>query len=259
MQLAGELSKVNLPSLIQLVRNGELTGKICLTCGVNTAFIYVEQGRVLHVETDVSDGREALLELFLWTSGTFSYIECPVSEAPITIAVDEPIEKILRDGLAYLEAKKFLDQMKIGPATVLKSLVSVDNNPMLANFDGEKPLEDWQEELGLTRFECTIALAKMLKNGQVVVMEDNRQEGLVQLPDWVIQRLKQDNPDVSQAIVELVVWADRIKCWLYQADADLERIISTIEGKDGEAKLAPAINAANATPVEAVEDGKPTV
>jgi hypothetical protein len=46
----------------------------------------------------------------------------------------------------------------------------------------------------------------------------------IELPEWVVARLLLENKDLSQAIVDLVVWADRVKCWLYQADAELEDI-----------------------------------
>jgi hypothetical protein len=46
----------------------------------------------------------------------------------------------------------------------------------------------------------------------------------IDLPDWVVARLKQDNPDLNQAIVDMVVWADRVKIWMYQSDAELEKI-----------------------------------
>src|SRR5437016_5259022 len=101
MQLAGELNKVNLPSLIQLLRNGELTGKVCLTQGTNTAFIYVVAGRLVHVETDTEQGRAALLELFVWNSGTFSFVEADGAAMVHTLPADEPVEKIIREGLAY--------------------------------------------------------------------------------------------------------------------------------------------------------------
>lgn len=51
----------------------------------------------------------------------------------------------------------------------------------------------------------------------------------IQLPDWVVARLRQDNSDIAQAIVDMVVWADRVKCWMFQADADFERIKNLLE------------------------------
>jgi hypothetical protein len=51
----------------------------------------------------------------------------------------------------------------------------------------------------------------------------------IDLPDWVVARLKQDNPDLAQAIINMVVWTDRVKIWMYQTDADLEKITDELE------------------------------
>lgn len=232
MQLAGELAKINLPSLIQMVRNGELTGKICLTRGVNTAFVFVEKGRIKHVESDVADGREALLDLFLWTTGTFSYIDCAVESAPQTISLEEPADKILKEGAAYAEAKRYLDQLRIGPSTILKATgkQSAKPNALLDLLDGRRTIDDVTESLGYTRFDTVRLLQEIVVEGRALVVEEpgGRNEQIV-LPEWVISRLKQDNADVSQSIVQMVIWVDRIKCWMYQADADLDRLVGTLE------------------------------
>ena len=47
----------------------------------------------------------------------------------------------------------------------------------------------------------------------------------IELPDWVKARLRQDNRNLSQAIVDMVIWVDRVKCWMYQADADLAKVL----------------------------------
>jgi hypothetical protein len=49
-----------------------------------------------------------------------------------------------------------------------------------------------------------------------------------QLPDWVVARLRQDNEDISQAIIDMVIWVDRVKCWMYQTDADFAEIMRQI-------------------------------
>lgn len=229
MQLAGELAKVNLASLIRLVRNGELTGKVCLTQGVNTAFIFFEDGQPIHVESDIGEGKDALLELFLWQSGTFSYIECSVSDSPYSLATGEPLESILKEGLSYQEARRYLDQLRISFRTIFQAIVASDKNPFLKAMDGKKPLGDIVAELRLTRKEYIPQLRQIIADGQAVVIEPALTSAEICLPDWVISRLKQDNPDPSQAIVDLVIWTDRIKCWLYQADADLSRLIGSLD------------------------------
>src|SRR5271168_2711827 len=75
MHLTGDLQKVNLGNLVQLVRNGGLTGKIVLSCGAQQGLICFENGSIVHAEQDLSQGRETLMELFLWNKGKFSFSE----------------------------------------------------------------------------------------------------------------------------------------------------------------------------------------
>lgn len=229
MQLAGELSKMNLASLIRLVRNGELTGKICLTQGATTAFLYFANGQPVHVEADYGTGKEALLELFLWQSGTFSYIECTVDEVPHSIPADEPLEKLLKEGLSYQGALRYLEHLRVNSRTVFKSTDEFSDDPLLSRMDGRTALGDIVQVLSLSRSEYIVRLQQLVSTGKALVVELPPQRASeIRLPDWVISRLKQDNADVSKAIVDLVIWADRIKCWLYQADVDLQRIIDSI-------------------------------
>jgi hypothetical protein len=234
MQLAGELSKISLPSLVQLVRNGGLTGEISLTQGTNSATIFVEQGRVIHVESDVGSGRDAFLELFLWLTGTFSFVENrPGDDIPRSFRTDEPIERLLREGLAYLEEKKYLDQLRISGQTILKPTTAAKNsrdNALLDRIDGKRTLAQALADANLSRRAYVRAVFQLLSEGLVVVAEPVTQGDHVELPGWVVARLKQDNQDISQAIVDMVIWVDRIKCWMYQADADMDRIIADLGG-----------------------------
>lgn len=232
MQLAGELTKISLASLIQLLRNGELTGKICLTHGANTAFLYVDEGRVVHAETDTDEGRAALLELFLWTAGTFSFVEADAESMPHSLSMDEPIDKLIREGLLYLDKKKYLEQLRINSRCVLaKAGYQQLDNAFYEQLDGRRTLGEITAMLGLRRWDFVHSVHEILSRGLATLVEVPLTDDSVRLPDWVVSRLKQDNPDLAQAIVEMVIWVDRVKCWMYQADADLERIISNVEEK----------------------------
>ena len=230
MQLAGELAKISLSSLMQLVRNGALTGEIALSQGARAATVFIENGRPVHVESDMGDGRDALLELFLWLTGTFSFIEGKLPDIPKTIAADEPVDRLLREGALYLEQKKYLDQLRITGQSVLmptESAKQVSNDGLLARLDGKRTLGQALADAQLTRREYVQAVHRLLSDELVVVneLELPPPDGQINLPDWVIARLQQDNPDVTKSIVEMVIWVDRVKCWLYQADADLARLV----------------------------------
>jgi len=252
MQLTGDLSKVSLANLLQLVRNGELTGKISLLQGVKTATIFLDLGQVIHVELDGANGREALMELFLWGRGTFSFLEENVTEVPRSLIPsrhqEHTMERLVRDGIGYLEQKKYLDQMQISGQTVLiptdmalqpqtwlppgRSVIYRIVEPILTRIDGRRTLAEALADANLTRRSFVAGVYNLLAGGFALVREpepDFDEHGeRVNLPPWVVARLKQDNPDLSQAIVDLVIWVDRVKCWMYQVDADFSRIIEAV-------------------------------
>jgi hypothetical protein len=148
MQVAVELNKINLPSLIQMIAVSGLTGKIIFSQDQTRkeALICVDKGVVVHAQSDARQGLEALHDLLLRDSGIASFVE---------------------------------DDLQSMPRSFFKKGSEID------------------------------------------------------LPDWVLARLKQDNGNISQAITDMVIWVDRLKCWIYQADADMERIISSLNRSGG--------------------------
>ncbi len=232
MHLAGELSKVSLPSLMQLVRNGSLTGEITICQGAKTASIFVEQGRLIHAESDSETGRDALLELFLWVTGSFSFTERDVNSISRSFPADEPLERVLRQGVAYLDQKRYLDQLRITGQTVLQRTAAGEEKraeiPLLSELDGRQPLASILARTGLCHREYVQVVFKVLDEGLAVVADLKEQGHRVDLPGWVIARLRQDNPDLCKAIVDMVIWVDRVKCWMYQADAELGSIVEQL-------------------------------
>jgi hypothetical protein len=102
--------------------------------------------------------------------------------------------------------------------------------------------------LNFTRRDFVHTIAIWLSEGlaEMVTPINATKENQVSLPDWVVARLKQDNVDLSHAIVDMVIWVDRVKCWMYQADADLDKALGEIKaplkaasGDFGAAKSPP--------------------
>ena len=102
--------------------------------------------------------------------------------------------------------------------------------PILQRIDGKITLSEALAGVRLTRREYVQSTFACLAEGLAVVVEaavpPNQEE--ISLPPWVIARLRQDNANISQAIVDLVIWVDRVKCWMYQVDVDFGRIISEL-------------------------------
>jgi hypothetical protein len=245
VQLSGELSKVNLGNLLQLVKTGGLTGKITFSQGAKLATVYILDGIPVHAETEGEDGVEGLMELFLWTSGAFSFNEESVDGVPLTIDdedSDQSFERLLKDGLSYQEAKQYLDAYDISPRSILKptgNAVSFAKQilamPGLERLDGRSTLAEVLSDLHLSKREYVRTVSSWMMDGlasraEPVLLEDMDR---VDLPAWVMSRLKQDNPDISQAIVDMVIWVDRVKCWMFQVDVDFYKIRKQIEQSTG--------------------------
>jgi len=202
----------------------------------------IEDGSIVHAEADALLGKEALLELFLWLSGSFSFIEIDaVPDDERSLNPDNPEEstdKLIREGQHFAEQKRFLDQLRISGQSVLGPVRDVrppklpeSARVLLAALDARQPLSAILARLNMTRRQQIQSLATLLSENLCVVVEAQEEESMEQtsLPDWVVARLRQDNPDITQAIVDMVIWTDRVKCWMFQADADFERIKTLLE------------------------------
>ncbi|MBX9694345.1 MAG: DUF4388 domain-containing protein [Cyanobacteria bacterium] len=251
MQLSGELSKVNLPNLLQLVKTGGLTGKITIVQGARVFVVFVDDGSPVHVDSEAMDGLDALMELFLWSHGTFSFEEEEDSaNFPRTIDPDDPncsLERLLKEGIEYARKKRFLDDQGITPRSILiptghaiSFAREVMAMPGLERLDGRRTLREALGDMNLSKIQFVSTVASWLADGlaEVIVKYADETVDQVDLPAWVVARLKQDNPDISQAIIDMVIWVDRVKCWMYQVDADFYRIRKNMEKAISESNSA---------------------
>ena len=231
MQLSGDLAKVNLPNLLQLVKTGGFTGKLSLVQGVKHASIMVLDGVPAHVELEGERGLDALLELFLWSSGTFAFSEEKVEENKRNIDSKENgfnLDEVIKDGMLYAKQKKLLDEMNIQPSTILKqtgggvsAAKMIIGSKHLNLLDGKKSLKEALASEKLSRREYVRVVSQWIEDGLAEFSQSQADEtSQINLPTWVVARLKQDNSDLTKSIIDMVIWVDRVKCWMYQADAE---------------------------------------
>lgn len=259
MQLAGELSKVSLPNLLQLVKNGMLTGKLTFLQGAKTAMLFVENGNVIHADSDGNTGKEALMSLFLWETGSFSFVEETSLSAPQRslnpTRHEDSFEKLQRDGLIYVQQSQLLEERSITPATVLAQTGTASSfaaeamaGPGYHRLDGRRSLAEALSDQNLSHREFVNLVAYWLSEGLATTVDPNSEPSgeEIKLPEWVISRLRQDNANLSKAIIDMVIWVDRVKCWMYQVDADFYRIIKTLapedEDNESESQEGPTSN-----------------
>ena len=207
MQFAGELSNVKLPNLLQLIGNGGLTGKVTISNETKKALICFEKGQIVHAENEMKRGRDALMELFLWDRGSFSFLEGDSGGMPRsldTTADSDTMEALMRDGMRYAEQKTFLDRHSVRDNTVLKPRVGIEQSSepdvrvLLGILDGQLRLNQAVEKAKLTERGATETVYKLVSQGLVEVLDlpvPSKTES-ISLPDWVSARFKQYNHDL---------------------------------------------------------------
>jgi hypothetical protein len=248
MQFAGELNNVSLPNLIQLIGSGSLTGKMTLSNESTEALICFEKGHIVHVENDKGQGREVLFDLFLWPNGKFAFVEDTLQGVARSIDPansSDTRDALLRDGMSYAEQRTFLEGLKIHDKTVLKAkegfetVTDLQLRKVLDFLNGRTTLIQALQKAKITKLAATEVVYKLISQELVEVLGDVvvPKTQSVYLPDWVIARLRQDNRDLSQAIIDMVIWVDRVKCWMYQTDADLQVVLDNIDASKKETKV----------------------
>jgi hypothetical protein len=281
MQLSGDLTKVSFPNLLQLVRTGALTGIIAFNHDMNSATIMVENGYPCHAEAEGQQGLEALLELFLWNAGTFAFNEEDANY--VSVCTDFELTKctleyILKEGMHYVESKKFLADIGVSMHSILKPIAKTKkiHPPEMSLLDGKKTLQEALDPLNLSKsmFVTTVADWIMDELAEPVSLGANKAEAVnpadaslaqhqglgetrdiesIRLPPWVVARLRQENSNISKAIENMVVWTDRAKIWLYQLEGDFGKIRSVLDREQPGA--IPALQPQNPGPAIGTEYG----
>lgn len=102
--LAGNLSKIGLLTLLQLVCNINATGRVEMadTDG-RRGRIYLRRGQIVHAELEEASGRDALLQLAAIREGSYQLFRENVT---VKQTVDTPSPQLLLEIAAYLDERR---------------------------------------------------------------------------------------------------------------------------------------------------------
>lgn len=102
----GELARMSLASVLKHIGRSELTGQLEVLGEGGHARVFFHEGRPYHAVVQETAGTDALLEIFLWTAGTFIFVP-DVVESDKTVT--ETLEYCLMEGLTVLDQKRRLE------------------------------------------------------------------------------------------------------------------------------------------------------
>jgi hypothetical protein len=246
MQLTGDLQKVNLLNLLQLVSRDNLTGKLDLKSDKNEqAQVFFESGAVTHAQMGAVQGKHLVMELLLWNQGSFNLLESDKAVATQTSIEphkpDYSMKALLDQGAAYVEQQDFLEQIGISEETIfspspqLPSIATKFDSAtqkLLQNINGKNPLASVFTLTALPRYIMVASVYQLLVERLIAVSDQPESLKTLQLelPDWVLERLRQSDGDAADAIVNLLIRSDQLSAWLHKADSELARLANELRG-----------------------------
>ena len=93
-QLSGSLEEIPLPDIARLFQSTRKTGRLELTSGQSTGFIFFDRGDIVDCQSSNMAGVDALKHVALFNRGSFDFTDglAPTSQTLNTIATNELIE-----------------------------------------------------------------------------------------------------------------------------------------------------------------------
>jgi hypothetical protein len=98
--MQGRLEEVPLLDLLQLLGTAKKSGVLLVTGDEQQARLYLQEGRVIACTIDEQEeraGKKSLYRVLGWGRGSFELV--PPLERPVAVAIEEPLEMLLLEGM----------------------------------------------------------------------------------------------------------------------------------------------------------------
>lgn len=173
--LSGNLRKVPLLDILQLLSSGARTGRLNLKHKAKEGEIYLRDGNFVHAVTGAQMGEAAVYTLMGWLEGDFNFV--PDVEAPEE-SVTKKTEELLQEGVKQTDEWEKIKKVISSTDVVLKlspsgsaSAVSLEPEDwqVLAQVDGARSVAEIAEALGRDEFSVAKVLYALAKGALLEV------------------------------------------------------------------------------------------
>lgn len=103
--LQGDLTKIQLPMVLQSVQMGKMTGRLAIRTESKGVDVYFDEGEPLHATDGVDKGNEVIFDLVCLQSGKFQFIP---DERTVERSVTQRLDSLLMESISLVDQNNFL-------------------------------------------------------------------------------------------------------------------------------------------------------
>lgn len=168
MGLKGDLGSIPLWEAFQLISSSKKDGKFQVEYKENKAEIYFKEGKIVYAKTGSLENLEALKDVFLWSKGTFTFVQ-DVKPPKTTIEVN-PLD-ILFSSDKYVDEHHYFGEFILIPLTNQK--LSKDEEAIINLLNGKNEVKDVIDEVNFSKIEALNIIKNLIKNKKVLRINDD--------------------------------------------------------------------------------------
>jgi hypothetical protein len=167
--LEGDLSNMQVPTLLQSISMSKMTGKLLLQDKGQQAYIYFLDGAPTHAVTDESTGDPAIVEMITWEEGQFHFYPQEQTEQK---TVKRRVDSMLMEGVTLLDQNKYLKEQGLSSQSYLfrKNPAMTEEEFKLALQKGA-PLDMETQKRWYMHVEGAVTLLDLLRKVPMVKLE----------------------------------------------------------------------------------------
>ena len=178
MAFQGSLAELHLPDIIQLVSVSGKTGVFHLTDAAHRGDIWLNEGRIVHAETEDLSGEEAVYALAIWRAGEFRFEAAAASPRQ---TIQKSNTNLLMEAARRLDEWRVLSK-KIPSVELVPEFVILENREgqinlntmewlLLSKIDGERSVRQIAAAAGMGVFDAAKLLYGLVATNLIRLKE----------------------------------------------------------------------------------------
>lgn len=107
--LQGDIAKVQLPTVLQSIQMGQMTGRLAVRSEGRGVDVYFDEGEPVHASDGVDTGQDVILEMISLNVGKFRFIP---DERTVERSINRRLDGLIMEAVTLVDQTTFLEQQQ---------------------------------------------------------------------------------------------------------------------------------------------------